>query len=62
MKAADTAVPTTHDGRSAVLRRVAVNLDHFETVRRDHRVRFVGTLAPARMRDISRALAIATGC
>ena len=43
-------------------RESAVNLDHVQTVRRDHLVRFVGTLAPARMRDICRALAIATGC
>ncbi len=39
-----------------------VNLDHVQTVRKDALTRYVGRLDPAKMRDICRALAIATGC
>lgn len=40
----------------------AVNLDHVQTVERARLVGYVGTLRPARMREVCRALAIATGC
>lgn len=40
----------------------AVNLDHIQTVDRARLVRFVGSLGPAKMAAVCRALAIATGC
>lgn len=40
----------------------AVNLDHVQTVERARLVSFVGSLAPAEMRRVCRALSIATGC
>ena len=40
----------------------AVNLDHVQTVEQSRLVRFVGTLGPAKMQRVCRALAIATGC
>jgi mRNA interferase MazF len=40
----------------------AVNLDHVQTVERARLVTFVGSLSPAQMRHVCRALAIATGC
>jgi mRNA interferase MazF len=40
----------------------AVNLDHVQTVERARLVSFVGTLSTAQMRQVCRALAIATGC
>lgn len=40
----------------------AVNLDHVQTVEQARLVGYVGTLRPARMREVCRALAIATGC
>jgi mRNA interferase MazF len=40
----------------------AVNLDHVQTVERGRLVAFVGSLEPARMRQVCRALAVATGC
>jgi mRNA interferase MazF len=40
----------------------AVNLDHVQTVERGRLVSFVGTLDAAQMRQVCRALAIATGC
>lgn len=38
----------------------AVNLDHVQTIEQDRRVGFIGTLAPAKMQQVCRALAIAT--
>jgi mRNA interferase MazF len=40
----------------------AVNLDHVQTVEQGRLVGFVGTLSPAKMQHVCRALAIATGC
>ena len=40
----------------------AVNLDHVQTVEQARLVSFVGTLSAAQMRQVCRALAIATGC
>ena len=40
----------------------AVNLDHVQTVEQDRLVGFVGTLVPVKMRQVCRALAVATGC
>jgi mRNA interferase MazF len=40
----------------------AVNLDHIQTVERARLVGYMGGLSPARMRDVCRALVIATGC
>lgn len=40
----------------------AINLDHVQTVEQRLLQRYVGTLAPARMREVCRALFIATGC
>ena len=40
----------------------AVNLDHVQTVEQDRLVGFVGTLSQAKMQQVCRALAIATGC
>ena len=40
----------------------AVNLDHVQTVPLDRLVRYVGQLAPAKMRSVCRALGIAVGC
>jgi mRNA interferase MazF len=43
-------------------RESAVNLDHVQTVEQARLVGLIGTLGPARMREVCRALAIATGC
>jgi mRNA interferase MazF len=40
----------------------AVNLDHVQTVDRRRLKRFVGRLGRSKMRDVCRAVAIATGC
>ncbi len=40
----------------------AVNLDHVQTVEQSRLARRVGHLGPAKMRELCRALAIATGC
>ena len=40
----------------------AVNLDHVQTVERARLVSFVGSLSPAQMRRVCRALAVATDC
>jgi len=40
----------------------AVNLDHITSVERAELVGFVGSLSEERMRQVCRALAIATGC
>lgn len=40
----------------------AVNLDHVQTVEQSRLVGYVGHLAPDKMREVCRALAIATGC
>lgn len=43
-------------------RRSAVNLDHIQTVERARLHHFVGTVGPEQMRDVCRAIAVATGC
>jgi len=40
----------------------AINLDHIQTVEQRRLEHFVGSLSEARMREVCRALAIATGC
>ena len=40
----------------------AVNLDHVQTVERARLVSFVGTLGAPGMRQVCRALGVATGC
>jgi mRNA interferase MazF len=40
----------------------AINLDHIQTVEQVRLTRFIGHLAPARMREVCRAMAIAAGC
>lgn len=40
----------------------AVNLDHVQTVERSRLEGYVGHLGPQKMREVCRALAIATGC
>ena len=40
----------------------AINLDHVQSVERARLTTYVGAVAPAKMRDVCRALAIATGC
>ena len=40
----------------------AVNLDHVQTVEQTRLVGFVGSLNATQMRDVCRALAVATGC
>ena len=40
----------------------AVNLDHVQTVERARLISFVGSLGAAEMRQVCRALAVATGC
>lgn len=40
----------------------AVNLDHVQTVEQRKLKRYVGKLSANRMREVCRALAIATGC
>ena len=40
----------------------AINLDHVQTVEQRLLHRYVGSLSPAKMRQVCRALAIATGC
>jgi mRNA interferase MazF len=40
----------------------AVNLDHVQTVERARLVSFIGSLNAGQMRDVCRAMAVATGC
>jgi mRNA interferase MazF len=40
----------------------AVNLDHVQTVEQARLERYVGALPAAKMREVCRALAVATGC
>ncbi len=40
----------------------AVNLDHVQTVERSRLVGYVGQVGPEKMREVCRALAVATGC
>lgn len=40
----------------------AINLDHVQTVEQRQLHRYVGSLSPAKMRQVCRALAVATGC
>ena len=40
----------------------AINLDHVQTVEQQRLERYVGTLCDAKMRQVCRALAVATGC
>lgn len=40
----------------------AANLDAVQSVGKDQLKRYVGRLSPMKMRDVCRALAIATGC
>jgi mRNA interferase MazF len=40
----------------------AINLDHVQTVERARLVGYVGSLGAPKMREVCRALAIATGC
>ena len=40
----------------------AVNLDHVQTVEQRRLHRFIGSLEPEKMREVCRALAVATGC
>lgn len=40
----------------------AVNLDHVQTVDKARLKRFVGSLDAGKMREVCRALAVATGC
>ena len=40
----------------------AVNLDHVQTVERSRLVGYVGHLGSEKMREVCRALAVATGC
>ena len=40
----------------------AVNLDHIHTVEQSHLHQFIGTVDAATMRDVCRAVAVATGC
>jgi mRNA interferase MazF len=40
----------------------AINLDHVQTVEKARLVQYVGTVGPEKLRDVSRSLALATGC
>ena len=40
----------------------AINLDHVQTVEQARLTRRVGSVSEARMREVCRALAVATGC
>jgi mRNA interferase MazF len=40
----------------------AVNLDHVQTVHRSRLIGFTGAVGAAKMRQVCRALAVATGC
>jgi mRNA interferase MazF len=40
----------------------AISLDHVQTVEQARLAQYVATLAPGRMREVCRGLAIATGC
>ena len=61
---------TVHGAPSEVLvgvdeglkRDSAINLDHVQTVDKTKLTRFVGTVGVGKMREVCRALAIATGC
>ncbi len=39
-----------------------INLDHIQTVERARLIGYVGAMPPSKMREVCRALAIATGC
>jgi mRNA interferase MazF len=43
-------------------RESAINLDHVQTIEQSRLQLFVGTIGPKKMREVCRALAIATGC
>ena len=40
----------------------AINLDHIQTVEQHRLQRYVGSLSEAKMHEVCRALALATGC
>jgi mRNA interferase MazF len=40
----------------------AINLDHVQTVEQARLVRRLGHVGPSKMREVCRALAVATGC
>ena len=40
----------------------AINLDHVQTVERARLVQYVGSVSPATMKAVCRALAVASGC
>lgn len=48
--------------REGLKRESAVNLDHVQTVERARLAGYVGHLAPEKMREVCRALAVAAGC
>ena len=48
--------------RNGMKRDCAINLDHVQTVEQARLRRYVGSLSPAKMRAVCRALAIASGC
>lgn len=48
--------------REGLKRDSAINLDHVQTVDRSRLKKFVGTIGPAKMKQLCNALAIATGC
>jgi mRNA interferase MazF len=43
-------------------RACAINLDHVQTVERARLVTYIGSVSPATMNAVCRALAVATGC
>ncbi len=50
-------------GTKEGLKRVSVvNLDHVQTVEKTKLRHYIGSLSPAKMEDVCRALALATGC
>jgi len=60
IRGAPSEVPVGTD--EGLKHRSAVNLDHVQTVERARLVQYVGRLTPARLREVCRALAVATGC
>jgi mRNA interferase MazF len=50
------------DAREGLKHPSAVNLDHVQTVEKNRLIGFIGSLAPRRMSEICRALAVAVGC
>jgi mRNA interferase MazF len=60
MHGIDSEVPVGID--EGLKRPSAANLDHVQCVSRDRLVRWLGRLAEPRLREICRALAVATGC